>query len=214
MTRAQCPSSSLSEAGLAKLLDDRREKSRSDSQIEKFVAVGVVLLVSFGRSVLSGAGRLWSSENRLDVIDAVDEPFPKVLIDGLPARIFGNFFGKHLAERFGGRSRWRQSRRWRTVWTAGRRWQDCTSAGISLRLVRSPVAPKITMTQGRPTGLRICVIGTHETAVLSSECVRRDAEFCESLSVRTFFSTCPPNWKRMAESILSAKSSSPREVKR
>ena len=29
-----------------------------------------------------------------------------------------------------------------------------------------------------------------------------------------FFSTCPPNWKRIAESSLSAKSSSPREVKR
>src|SRR5262245_61077004 len=29
-----------------------------------------------------------------------------------------------------------------------------------------------------------------------------------------FFSTCPPNWKRMAERSLPAKSSSPREVKR
>src|ERR1041385_9406450 len=29
-----------------------------------------------------------------------------------------------------------------------------------------------------------------------------------------FFSMCPPNWKRMAERILPAKSSSPREAKR
>src|SRR5208283_3061999 len=29
-----------------------------------------------------------------------------------------------------------------------------------------------------------------------------------------FFSTCPPNWNRMAESTLAAKSSSPREAKR
>src|SRR6266436_2766004 len=79
------------------------------------------------------------------------------------------------------------------------------SAGMSLRLVRSPVAPKMTMTQGDGAGFEFWWFEFMRGLWRSLQ---------SGLGAYCFFSMWPPNWKRMAERIFDAKSFSPREVKR
>jgi len=61
---------------------------------------------------------------------------------------------------------WR-SRRWRTAREEARP-ERIAEAGMSLRLVRSPVAPKITITAGRRGGVHFQMIQAHEKGFLSS----------------------------------------------
>ena len=94
-------------------------------------------------------------------------------------------------------------------------------AGISLRRVRSPLAPKITMAQGSPgLPIRCCSIaGITSVWTMGVEAVLFSLglyapviyAFCFAAAAG---STWPPNFWRMAESIFSAKVCSCRERKR
>src|ERR1700730_3210782 len=83
------------------------------------------------------------------------------------------------------------------------------SAGMSLRLVRSPVAPKMTITQGDALGLEAWWL-----RLMRGFLDAPGFALLRDWVAQLFFSTWPPNWKRIAERIFDAKSDSPRDVKR
>jgi hypothetical protein len=91
----------LRESGLAELLDDGREKCWSDGEIVKAVAERVVRLFR-GENLIFEAligGRI--AEVALDVIDAVDEPLPEYVVDGMKS-VFAHFLAELFAKGFGG----------------------------------------------------------------------------------------------------------------
>ena len=92
----------LNEAGGAQLLDDRREKSRSDREVEKFVALRAVALVDFRDLRGEPLIRLGIVEVAFHVVDALFKPIPTFQFD-LRRRVLRDFVGERLAEIFGGR---------------------------------------------------------------------------------------------------------------
>ena len=89
------------EAGFPQLLGNRREKSRRDGQIEKFIAQRVVLPIGFLYLLLKPLVRLNVVKIPFYVIDAFRKPIPEFLIDRR-TRIFGNFVRQHFAKSFSG----------------------------------------------------------------------------------------------------------------
>ena len=134
-----------------KLLDDGGKEAWRDREVEEFVALGAVELVSFVDCLCQAFIGFRVLKVAFDVVDALLEPVPKFQID-LGRSVLGNLFGKELRKLSVVRSLLR-SQRWQIVRRGGHRSPRLQSAGISLRLVRSPVAPKITMTQGERCGV-------------------------------------------------------------
>ena len=139
----------LGQPCLAKLFDDSRKKSRSDGEVEKSAAVRVVLLIDFRDLLPQPLVRIRVLKISFDVVDALGEPGPDRRVDRR-GRIFGNFFRERLAESF------------RVEVVAGETDDgelfgeqiiggEIAQRGDELALVRSPVAPKMTMTQGAAT---------------------------------------------------------------
>src|SRR5260370_4231373 len=87
----------LGKTGLTELLHDGGEKSRSDREIEKPVASGVVILIDIVDLLRQTLERLGILEVTLDVIDTLGEPGPDCGVD-LGGRIFGDFFRKSFAK--------------------------------------------------------------------------------------------------------------------
>src|SRR5271156_2766703 len=83
------------------------------------------------------------------------------------------------------------------------RFTMACSAGKIFLCARSPVAPKKTSASDGTFGPAMVLFTSRFAAVVSAISHPYD-----------FFSSCPPNSKRMAESSLFAKSASPREVNR
>jgi len=145
----------LGEAGLTELLHDGREKSWSDGEIEKPVASGVVLLIDIVDLLRQTLERLGILKVTPDVIDPFGEPGPDCGVD-LGGRIFGDFFRESLAKTLRGEvvageadvANCLESR------LSAARLQ---SAGMSLRLVRSPW-PEDDHNAGRGDGVCMDVI--------------------------------------------------------
>src|SRR5256885_5943648 len=98
-----CPAvvSFLGQAAFAQLLDDRREESRCDRQIEESVSERVLKLVSLFNLLfqpLVGLGVLKVSP---DVINSLGDPVPELQVDRCGS-VLGNLLAQHLAKAFRG----------------------------------------------------------------------------------------------------------------
>src|SRR5467141_3247413 len=94
-----CPAAVLflREAGFSQLLDDRREESWGDSQIEESVSERVMKLVSLFNlhfQPIVGFGVLKIAP---DVVDSLGDPVPELQVDRCRS-ILGNLFPQHLAK--------------------------------------------------------------------------------------------------------------------
>ena len=201
ITRVQWPFFFFRQARGAQLIDDRRKKTGSYRQIEELVSAGVMRFVRFVDLFLQSFGMWPGPENRL---------LRNRCVATVPPTSSG---------------RWDRVRSWASPrlrflrkdsvsrsLTANPTIANCLaeifflarlrSAGISFRLVRSPVAPKITMTQGAavaPAKL------PNDSNSWSDPVSRSRGSGSNWLQCPAFFSTWPPNWKRIADKQLCRK---------
>src|SRR6266850_6877593 len=142
-----------------------------------------------------------------DVIDLLGEPAPGLRVDRCGS-ILGNLFAQHLAETFRGvvvrgeaHNRELLGKEIIQGQIAQRRDQ------FSFRQVAART--KYDHHAGRWGGIRIRRIQIHEWTFCPHACDGFGNSYRPD-----FFSTCPPNWKRIADKTFPAKSSSPRDVNR
>src|SRR4029077_20270629 len=83
--------------GLTELLHDGGEKPRSNREVEKPVASGVVFFIDVIDLLRQALERLRILEVTLNVVDALGEPGPDCWVD-LRGGIFGDFFRESFAK--------------------------------------------------------------------------------------------------------------------
>src|SRR5204862_6817768 len=91
----------LGQAAFAQLLDDRREESRCDRQIEESVSERVLKLVSLFNLLSQPFVGLGVLKISPDVIDSLGDPVPELQVDRCGS-VLGNLFAQHLAKAFRG----------------------------------------------------------------------------------------------------------------
>src|SRR5262249_3659216 len=216
------------------LLDDRREKSRGDGEIEKPVALGVVLHVDFADLLLQAFEGFSIAEISLDVVDALGEPRPGFRID---VRVLWNLVAKFLAERFRGFIVPREANdgeAFGKLVVLG----EIAESGNEFAFGEVAGGAEDHHYAGRGFGVSVEMVhglfknsfcAERELHVPSACCEpqlrtrqppRGRPLHCLPAAIRPrcgnqcFFSMCPPNWKRIADKILKAKSASPRDENR
>src|SRR5207244_1918150 len=87
----------LRQATFAQLLDDRREESWRDRQVEKSVSERVMKLVSQFNLLFQPLVGLGVLKIAPDVVDSLGDPVPELQVDRCGS-VPGNLFAQHLAE--------------------------------------------------------------------------------------------------------------------
>jgi len=145
MTRAHLPFSSFVIPAAPSCWTMVAKKRGATGEIEKIVAVAAVRFVDGFHLGLEALIRIGIGKIAGNEIDALDEPVPHLEVDGIGGEL-RDFGGQRLAEGLRGEIATGHAddgeMRGKTFSCA-----RLSRAGSSLRLVRSPVAPKMTMAQ-------------------------------------------------------------------
>src|SRR5271163_1688431 len=197
------------QVGFTQHFGDGREKARGDGKIEKFVVLTGMFFIGVGNLLLEALEGVGVAEIAFHVIDALEEPGPQFGGDRQWS-VLGNFIGEFLAKRFGGEIVGGEANDGELL------RQDVISGQIAEGGDELAFGEIATSAEDDHNARRSSSIDfrmmIHRLG--SCLCARWRRWRPAALMHVYFFSKWPPNWKRMADKTLEAKSASPRDVKR